>query len=397
MTRSADHPSTGEIVEIRTERMATGGEAVGRLDSGLVAFVRGALDGEAVRVELTESKKRFARGQVIAVLEPSPNRVTEPCRHAASGVCGGCDWMFIDPAEQREAKRRIVEEQLQRLGGVESPIVTTAQMERGRRSTVRCSVVGGRAGYRARRSDVTFAAEECGAVDPLIEELLVDGRFGGASEVTLRAGVASGQRLVLTNGPVDEVVVPADVVVADASEPGDVALQEDVGGRSWRISARSFFQTSPVGAEALVAAVREGLTGIQGSVVDLYAGVGLLGGAAAGELLGCAVESNPSSVADARHNLDDSIEVIASRVERWLPEPFDAVIADPARRGLGEGGVRAIEGTGAAHLVLVSCDPAALGRDTALLIEQGWRHDQAQVIDMFPDTSRIEAVSTFTR
>lgn len=377
--------------------MATGGEAVAHLDDGRVIFVQGALADEVVQVVITEEKKRFARGQVIDVVEASPMRIEPSCAHAGSGDCGGCDWIHIKPGAQRSYKNRIVVEQLQRLGGIESPVVTTADLPRGRRTTVRCSVISGRAGYRRRRSDESFAALQCGAVHGRIESLIVEGRFGNATEVTLRAGSATGDRMVVTNGDVHTVSVPDDVLVVSVDEPGDAFITEELGGKRWRVSAGSFFQTSYEGAKALVAAVAAGLEDSEGEVVDLYAGVGLLGGAAATERLAGAVESNPSSVADARHNLGSGVRIAQKRVEHWKPLPFETVIADPARRGLGKGGAAVIDKTGASRLVLVSCDPASLGRDAALLGEQGWHHDRGEVIDMFPDTSRVEVVSTFSR
>ena len=182
-----------------------------------------------------------------------------------------------------------------------------------------------------------------------------------------------------------------------ATSPGNAAVHYQVAGRIFRVSAQSFFQTSGAGAEALVAAVERSLATSEGDVVDLYAGVGLLGASAAYDRLRCAVESNPSSVADARHNLASQVQVVGARVERWSPTPFGTVIADPARRGLAKDGAAVIDGTGASHLVLVSCDPASLGRDASLLAQTGWEHQHAEVIDMFPDTSRIEVVSTFVR
>ncbi len=305
--------------------------------------------------------------------------------------------MFIDPETQRSYKRGIVVEQLQRLGRVDAPSVTTAIGGRGRRTTVRCSVNAGRAGYRARRSDQGFAATECGAAHPLLEELIVDAVFGDASEVTLRVATATGQRLVITNGEIGRVQVPADVTVVHQDDPGDAAIIEEVAGRPWRISAHSFFQASVEGAAALVDAVARGIERGDGTVVDLYSGVGLLGGGAAADRLACVVESSLSSVLDARHNLGSEVLVVQQRVEKWNPTGFDAVIADPARRGLGQGGTSVIDRTAASRLVLVSCDPASLGRDTALLGEQGWRHESSELIDMFPDTSRIEVVTAFAR
>jgi 23S rRNA (uracil1939-C5)-methyltransferase len=370
---------------------------VARLDDGRVVFVRGALADELVRVEIVEKKKRFARGVVIDVVEASPHRVTASCSHDLSGECGGCDWMHIGSDEQRSYKEAIVVEQLRRLGGIERPDVVSPALDRGRRTTVRCHVTGGQAGYSARRSDQSFVADECGAVDPRLEELLVNGRFGDATEIALRLGSATGERMIMTNGTSELVGVPDDVLVVSAADPGDAAIHDVVAGKTWRVSAHSFFQTSHGGAEALVAAVGRGLGQSEGPVLDLYAGVGLLGGGAASDRVRCAVESNPSSVHDARHNLGPDVQVVQSRVERWSPTNFSTVIADPARRGLGKDGVTLIDGTNASHLVLVSCDPASLGRDAGLLAERGWGHQRAEVIDMFPDTSRLEVVSTFTR
>ena len=377
--------------------MATGGEAVAKLADGRVVFVRGALAGERVLVRIEEEKKRFARGVATEILDPSHHRIDPSCMHARAGICGGCDWMHVAATSQISFKRELVIEQLQRLGRLDDPRVISAPNPRGRRTTVRCVVVDGKAGYRSRRSNDGFLAAECPAAHPLLEELILDGNFGDAREVTLRVGAATGERMAVVDGRVEGVQVPADVTVVRVDDPGPNAIHEEVAGRRWRISANSFFQTSHEGAEALVSAVARALVGATGSLVDLFAGVGLLGGSASPELLELAVEQDPSSVADARVNLQRHVEVVQSRVERWIPNKFDLVIADPARRGLGAAGVDVVDATQSSRLVLISCDPASLGRDAALLGERGYRLHSAELIDMFPDTSRIEAVSRFDR
>ena len=75
----------------------------------------------------------------------------------------------------------------------------------------------------------------------------------------------------------------------------------------------------------------------------------------------------------------------------------DVVIADPARSGLGKPGVAALTRTGAPVLVLVSCDPASLGRDAKLLAAAGYRHERSEVVDTFPHTTHVEVVSRFVR
>lgn len=396
---------SGDVERVHIERMATGGEAIAHLSDGRVVFVTGALPDEVVDVRIERIKKRWARATTLAVIESSPDRAPLLCDHALAGECGGCDWLHVAPAAARTHKLGIVTEQLARLGGLDAPRVRERDHAAGRRTTTRCSIVEGRAGYRSRRSSDRFAAEQCQALHPALEELVVEGRFDGVDEVTLRVGIDTGERLALLHpheGATPSASLPPDVRVVDAREPGDAAFTTRVAGLDWRVSAASFFQTSDSGVEALVAAVAAGLSGAEGPVVDLYAGVGLLGIAAAGDRLTHAVESATSAVADARSNaaqhLSPSVDVIECRVERWTPSaPASTVIADPARAGLGADGVAVVDATHADRLVLVSCDPASLGRDAGLLREGGWRHAGSEVIDMFPDTSRIEIVSVFGR
>ena len=118
---------------------------------------------------------------------------------------------------------------------------------------------------------------------PLLDELVADGRFPDG-EVVLRAGARTGERLVVVDGDAPARQVPDGVRVVRAAElaAGTRAwYHEEVAGRRWRISARSFFQARPDGAEALVAAVRAALDGAVppgGHLVDLYGGVGLFAG-----------------------------------------------------------------------------------------------------------------------
>jgi 23S rRNA (uracil1939-C5)-methyltransferase len=198
-------------------------------------------------------------------------------------------------------------------------------------------------------------------------------------------------------------VVPDDVVLVGADElaKGRRAwFHEEVGGRRWRISARSFFQARPDGAEALAAAVRDVAADLEpgARVVDLYSGVGLFGGTVSSDLSVLAVEQSASAVADARLNLADRrARLLRLDVARWRAAPADMVIADPPRAGLGRRVVDTVAATGATRVALVSCDAASLARDARLLIDHGFRLTATTLVDLFPHTSHIEAVSRFER
>jgi 23S rRNA (uracil1939-C5)-methyltransferase len=169
------------------------------------------------------------------------------------------------------------------------------------------------------------------------------------------------------------------------------------------VSAESFFQSSPQAAQALVDATKRALgessTWGAGAVVDAYCGVGLFAATVfPPDRHVIAIEANPSACADARINLTErDVEVVQSPVEEWSPQPAAVVVADPARDGLRAGGVDVLTATNAQVIVLISCDPASLGRDTRLLIAKGYRLEYSEVLDLFPHTHHVEVVSRFVR
>ncbi|HYI61723.1 MAG TPA: TRAM domain-containing protein [Acidimicrobiales bacterium] len=396
----------GDTIEVRVDGIAGGGEGVGRDGGGRVVFVAGALPGERVRAEVVEERPRHARARLLDVVQASPDRRPPPCPHVADG-CGGCDWQHVADGAQRALRREVVADALARIGGLADPVVTAgpALPAAAARTTVRAVVAGGRAGFRRRGSHHPIVVGSCLASHPAAEELLVEGRFGGADEVVVRVGARTGERMVLASPTAEGVAVPGDVLVVGADElaAGRRAwIHEEAAGRRWRVSARSFFQTSPEGADALVVAVGAAVGELAPrarSVVDLCAGVGLFAGTVAPDgAQVVAVEPSASAVADARHNLADrDVRLVRSRLDRWRPSRADVVVADPPRAGLGRAGVDRVVSTGADTVVLVSCDPGALGRDVGLLVAAGYRWEGSEALDLFPQTSHVEVVSRFRR
>lgn len=375
------------LVELRTTRVAAGGDAVAREESGRVVFVEGALPGETVTVELTEEKPRFARGRVSEVVAASPDRVAPPCGHVARG-CGGCAWMHVEPAAQRRLKLEIVRDALERIGRVTEPRLElgAALPTLGYRTTVRLGVVGARPAFRRGGSHELVDVDSCAVAHPLLNDLLRTVDVTGATEVTLRCGARTGERLVVADVP---LTLPDDVRTDH--------VHEVVAGRRFRISAPSFFQARPDGAEALVDAVTAAIADAPpGPLVDLYGGVGLFAATVAGDRATTLVEWSSAAVADAKVNVPDAT-VLRLDVARWRPAPASVVVADPARTGLDKRGVAAVAGTGAGVVALVSCDPASLGRDARLLADAGYRHDGTTLVDLFPHTPHVEAVTRFIR
>jgi 23S rRNA (uracil1939-C5)-methyltransferase len=421
----ADHPSSppasqgavrpvpGEVVTLVADRLVAGGDALARHPDGRVVLVEGALPGEQVEVAL-QRRKGALRGSVRRLLWASPDRVRARCPHVADG-CGGCDLQTLEPGAQVRAKLDLVADSLRRLGHIEAPVMRAGPhlSPWGFRTTLRLAVVDGRAGLRRAESHDVVPIDHCMVAHPRLDELVHEGRFGEADEVVLRIGATTGERMAIVMPTAEGVVLPPDVLVvgADELEAGRRAwIHEDVAGRRWRLSAESFFQTRPDGAEALVEVVRSmvadelavpGRPGRPRTLLDAYAGVGLFSGALLDGVDGwraVAAERSRSSVADARHNLADlDAKVVATTVEHLRAPKADLVVADPSRSGLARAGVHVLASSAADRLVLVSCDPASAGRDAALLAGVGYRHVESVLVDLFPHTHHTEVVSRFDR
>ena len=167
----------------------------------------------------------------------------------------------------------------------------------GFRTTVRALVVDGKPAFRKHQSHDPVMIDSCLVAHPAIDELLREGKFGRATEVTLRVGAGTGERAALAD-PADTIMdLPPDVMRGK-----NATVHEVIDGYSMRVSINSFFQSRTDGAATLARLVREA-TGPDKVIADLYCGVGLFAVTADRPKRVVAVERGRSAVADAKHNL----------------------------------------------------------------------------------------------
>jgi tRNA/tmRNA/rRNA uracil-C5-methylase (TrmA/RlmC/RlmD family) len=390
--------------------VAHGGHCVARHE-GRVVFVRHALPGERVVVQVTEDRHaRFCRADAVEVLEAAPDRVERPCPYSGPGKCGGCDWQHVSHDGQLRLKADVVREQLARLAGLDVPVVVEA-LPGGPlrwRSRARFAVDrAGQPGLRRYRSHDIVPLDDCLiTVEPAARAVL-SRRWPGAGAVDVAidsAGVVTTTRLDRRGVPQSTRVLRPGAEVPE--EPAGRA-QRSAGGRDWEVEGTGFWQVHPAAADALVGAVaafadvRPGET-----VLDLYAGAGLFGGALApgvgadGRVV--CVESDPAACAAADANLADlpQAEVWQGDVDApGLSELLDdlgrpdVVVLDPPRAGAGPDVSRVIAGAAPRAVVYVACDPASLARDIAVFADAGYRLDALRAFDCFPMTAHVECVA----
>ena len=391
----------GERYDVRPDRVAHGGFVVARHE-GVVVFVRHALPGERVVVEVTEGQEgdRFLRADAVEVLEPSPHRVTPPCPFARPGLCGGCDFQHVSMPFQRELKAAVVGEQLRRLAGLEVDVtvepVPGDAGGLGWRTRVQWAIAPeGTPGLRKHRSHDVVAVDVCRIAHPGLPSV-TDSDWPDATSVEALVS-STGERLRL-------VSTGDGATFAD----GPPVLHEQARGRDWQVTGSGFWQVHPGAAETLVAAVLDGLDPQPGErAADLYAGVGLFSAALA-ERVGTsgrvvAIESDAVAVEDAAVNLADlpQVEPVADRVDRALRRgavgPVDVVVLDPPRTGAKREVVSAIAARGPRSVAYVACDPAALARDVAIFAEHGYTLRSLRAFDLFPMTQHVECVAVLAR
>lgn len=421
--------TAGDLVEVEIGNPAHGGHCVAR-HQGRVLFVRHALPGERARVQITDVRDRFARADAVEILVAAAQRMTPPCPWAGPGLCGGCDWQHTDPATQRAIKARIVVEQLTRLGGLdtghrlgERPLAGLIVQEvpgarpdgTGWRTRVRFSVSpAGRLGLRAHRSTQVIEVDRCLLAADGVDGLDLPSRTWPGWDRVEAVTSATGDRAVLLEPTSPRQVPPLPDLPAGIAVAGPRArrgrghvveqVQTPAGPATAKVTGTGFWQVHPGAPQTLLDAVLGQLAPRPGDhLLDLYCGVGLFS-LGLGPVVGprgrvTAIEADGQAVRDARRNLHalPQVRIEAGRVDRLLDRVHraDAVVLDPPRAGAGRAVLDQLVRLRPRAVSYVACDPASLGRDTALLRARGYELVDLRAFDLFPHTHHVECVARF--
>lgn len=407
-----------ETFQVTMEKMVYGGDCLGRLPDGRAVFVPFVLPDEVVRIEVTEDKKRYARGMPLELIEASPDRITPRCIHF--GECGGCQYQNIDYAKQLAVKEAIMKDQFQRIAKIENPPirpVVPSPTPWHYRNTVQFHLSRkGELGYIHADGEHMLPIEECHLPQEGINALWPQIDLGPDSGVQ-RLGIRQdsyGSLMLIMEGqdpqppefsvdiPVSAVYTPPDANLTVLA--GDDHLTFSVLGRDFQVSARSFFQVNTRMAEKMVQFLLEHTQFTPNlRAIELYSGVGLFSAFIA-EKVGhlTAIESNGSACHDFTTNLADFDNVVLYEAEAEAVMPTlnlqaDILIADPPRAGLTPEVHDSLNTIQPLQIAYISCDPATLARDTKKILHKGYRLLSVTPFDLFPQTSHIESISLFEK
>ncbi len=382
--------TVGQIIRVSIEKVAHGGHFIARYE-GAVIFVRHGLPGELVDVAITSIGSSFNRGDVVAVIEPSADRVDAPCRFANRNGCGGCDFQHVEVSAQRKLKSDVITEQFARIAKMDLRVeVEEVSPALGwRTQTTIGSDKKGHAGFYASRTNTIMAIDNCLVLHPAVEYQEIAGReWEPGARIEVSAATDGSRQLV----------------VGDRME-GDAQQIFTVKNKKYHVSAGSFWQSNLSAPEVLVDCVSEFAAVRPGDhVLDLYGGVGLFA-LQLHEAIGDGgridlVEGSKSATADAALNFagSENVKIHTGDVEKILPRfsRADVIILDPPRDGAKKNVIESAVACTPRAIVYVACDPAALARDSALLRDANYTLKEIRAFDLFPMTHHIECVALFT-
>ena len=444
----------GKIYEAEICDYTAEGQGVARIE-GCAVFIPNAIAGETCTVRIEKVGKTWAAGKMVQILGRSPHRINRECPVAK--LCGGCDFQHMDYAEETRLKAERVRQCLNRLGGEaleEMPILSapTCYSYRNKAQYPVASQKGRvYAGFfKAGTHSVVenrrclILPEETDRVKDIVVDYVNQNRVSAYDEIGhtgllrhiyVRRGAVSGQVLVclVINGrsiPHPERLIEklkavpgfTTLVLSVNTKKGNTILGEEfitlygpgyiedtLCGLNFRLSARSFYQVNHHQAQRLyeAAIAQAGITK-DDTVLDLYCGVGTITlciAKAAGKVSG--VEVVEQAVQDARDNAKrngiqnaeffcgDAGQAALALEQQGIRA--DVVVVDPPRKGLNADCIEALARMAPRRIVYVSCDPATLGRDVALLKDRGYILQNAMAADLFPRCSHVESVVTLCR
>ena len=429
-------------LQLSIEKLIYGGDGLAHTEGNTV-FVPYVLPGEQVRASVRTRKKRLIQANLLEVQKSSPVRVVAKCPHF--GVCGGCHYQHIEVTEQVRLKKEILRETLSRLGGVAWTGAIqehTAQpfAYRNRAQWAFRDAMPRAFGYFLPESAHILPIDQCPVLSPRLAEVFASLQESARSNalspgiLEIEAFSDSDDSRIALNIAFERFPQPPkslftefraavpgleSVLLLDRSKnrfelDGPGYLLQKAGGFSYRVSHLSFFQVNRFLVEELLQTVVGGAKGRY--ALDLYAGVGFFTLPLSKTFSKVvSVDANLTATHDLRKNAEAAgLPVISENqdTEEFLKkndEKPDFVVLDPPRAGLGAEASAQLANLGAPEVVYLSCDPATLARDLAVMtgserkprmgIPAGYRYEITDVhlFDLFPQTFHIETLVRLRR
>lgn len=452
MKKQAPPVQKNETLTVTIEDLTHEGAGVAKVN-GYALFIPQALPGETVDIKVVKTKAGYGYGRLLQVQTKSEHRVEPPC--PIFYKCGGCQIQHMDYSAQLAYKQKQVKDVMDRVAKLPNvpvrPVIGMDDPWRYRnKSQVPVAFQQGDlvAGFYAKRSHSIVDMDQCiiqhkendivvQTVKQLAKELRIpayeeQSHQGVLRHIVARYGKTTGQVMVVLvtkekKLPHKEAFISGirkhvpgvvsivqninnkrtNVIFGQQTEVlwGKHYLYDEINGIQFAISARSFYQVNPEQTNRLYSKALEyaDLTGNE-TVIDAYCGIGTISlflAKKARHVYG--VEIVPEAIKDAKRNaklnqITNATFAVGQAEEvipRWYDQGIDAdvIVVDPPRKGCDEALLRTMIEMKPKRIVYVSCNPGTLARDLRILEDGGYKTEEVTPVDMFPQTTHVEAVA----
>ena len=434
-----------------------GGVGIGKYE-GFTVFVDGGLVQDKIKVKITKSKKNYAVGDIVEIIEKSPFRVERKCSESLR-QCGGCQILDLDYQKQLDVKTNEVKQVISRIGKLDDVVIhDTLGMEHPFRYRNKAQfpiqkkdnmpVIG----FYKKKSHDLISTDECIIQHEVNDKIIkiiktyiraynvsiydekthkgllrhLVTKVGFTTGEVMIVLVANGKKLpylkelasvlkenipgfktlvVNVNTQKTNVILGKENIVAY----GDGMIRDYIGELVFEISPLSFFQVNPLQTEVLYnKALEYANLGENDTVFDIYCGIGTISlflAQKAKKVYG--IEIVEDAIKDAKRNAKinnmDNVEFYVGKAEEVVPKMYkegkraNVVVVDPPRKGCDEKVLDTIVSMEPDRVVYVSCNPSTLARDLAYLNERGYKCHEIQPVDMFPHSVHVENVAWLSR
>lgn len=449
---SKDKMYVVEIVDI-----GQGGVGIGKFE-GFTVFVDGGLIKDKIKVKITKSKKNYAVGEIVEILEPSPYRVERKCSKDLKD-CGGCQIQELDYKEQLKIKTNEVKQVISRIGKLDDVVIHDAlgmdePFRYRNKAQFPIQKVDGVPviGFYKKKSHDIIPTDQCIIQHDVNDKIIkiiktyiraykvsiydekthtgvlrhLVTKVGFTTKEVMVVLVANGRKLPYLNelASVLKENIPGfktlvvnvnrektNVILGNENRViyGDGKINDNIGDLVFEISPLSFFQVNPVQTEVLYnKALEYANLGENDTVFDIYCGIGTISlflAQKAKKVYG--IEIVEEAIKDAKRNAQinnlDNVEFYVGKAEDVVPKMYkqgkraNVVVVDPPRKGCDEKVLDTIVSMQPDRVVYVSCNPSTLARDLGYLNERGYKCLEVQPVDMFPHSVHIENVALIVK
>lgn len=430
-----------DIIETDITSLGINGEGISHLD-GKTIFVRGALPGERVRAKIILVKPTFDIAILEKIILISPDRVDAPCPHF--GKCGGCDVQHLCYDSQLAFKRDYVAQTLQKVGKISAPVqpVVASEHKFRYRNKVSFPVRAGKEGVKiglfAKGSHRVVETNDCllqyewnSTLISVLKKFMSDYSLSGYDEDTGKGDIRHlvvrqvSERIyvtLVTNRKINcaplykelSALFPNCALYQNVNRRRDNVILGDewqlVGGEENASVDNMSFALHPAGFYQVNDYIRKQMYSFvaslcEGSVaIEAYSGAGLLSARLAqkaNRVYGIEIneQAHLSAQKLAKDNGIDNFTPILGDVSKKLGGVLAKakgentfIVVDPPRTGLSKEASVMLGESNVNNIVYISCNPATLARDLAIITPYGYEISLIQPYDMFPQTSNVETV-----